>query len=159
MDVKTIMDTWTLQMGFPVVTIKRVKKTNKAIAKQKHFLLDPNAVVKESSPFKWVSNKQRYDIWQPTTEVMHSLVSCFCCHRTKLLCWENHPQVGRQRVAVSRGDYRELRLSFLDISVWKMHKFRLFTSKQWKLAYVSEREIDPFHLVNHVVQNFHAGEQ
>lgn len=62
MDVKTIMDTWTLQMGFPVVTIKRVKKTNKAIAKQKHFLLDPNAVVKESSPFKGVSNKQRYDI-------------------------------------------------------------------------------------------------
>lgn len=52
MDVKTIMDTWTLQMGFPVVTITRVKKTNKAIAKQKHFLLDPNAVVKESSPFK-----------------------------------------------------------------------------------------------------------
>lgn len=42
---------------------------------------------------------------------------------------------------------------------WKMHKFRLFTSKQWKLAYVSEREIDPFQLVNHVVQNFHAGEQ
>lgn len=53
MDVKTIMDTWTLQMGFPVVTIKRVKKTNKAIAKQKHFLLDPNAVVKESSPFNY----------------------------------------------------------------------------------------------------------
>lgn len=40
-----------------------------------------------------------------------------------------------------------------------MHKFRLFTSKQWKLAYVSEREIDPFQLVNHVVQNFHAREQ
>lgn len=52
MDVKTIMDTWTLQMGFPVVTIKRVNKTNKGIARQKHFLLDPNAVVKESSPFK-----------------------------------------------------------------------------------------------------------
>ena len=45
---------------------------------------------------------------------MHSLVSRFCCHRTKLLCWENHPYVGRQRVAVSRGDYRELRLSFLE---------------------------------------------
>lgn len=55
MDVKTIMDTWTLQMGFPVVTIKRVGNTDKAIATQKHFLLDPNAVVKEPSPFnyKW----------------------------------------------------------------------------------------------------------
>lgn len=51
MDVKTIMDTWTLQMGFPVVTIKRAGR-NKATATQKHFLLDPNAVVKESSPFK-----------------------------------------------------------------------------------------------------------
>lgn len=55
MDVKTIMDTWTLQMGFPVVTIKRVDKTSKATATQKHFLLDPNAEVKETSPFnyKW----------------------------------------------------------------------------------------------------------
>ena len=52
MDVKTIMDTWTFQMGFPVVTIKRVDKTNRAIATQKHFLLDPNAVVEEPSPFK-----------------------------------------------------------------------------------------------------------
>lgn len=51
-DVKTIMDTWTLQMGFPVVTIKRVGKTNKATATQKHFLLDPNAEVKEPSPYK-----------------------------------------------------------------------------------------------------------
>ena len=51
MDVKTIMDTWTLQMGFPVVTIKRAG-SDKATATQKHFLLDPNAVVKEPSPFK-----------------------------------------------------------------------------------------------------------
>ena len=52
MDVKTIMDTWTLQMGFPVVTIKRVGSSNKATATQKHFLLDPNAVVKQPSDFK-----------------------------------------------------------------------------------------------------------
>ena len=85
---------------------------------------------------------------------MHSLMSRFRCHHTKLLCWEYHPQVRRQRMAVSRGDYRELRISILQV-----HKFRLFTLKQLKLAYVSEREIDPLQLVNHVVQNFHAGEQ
>ena len=45
--------------------------------------------------------------------------------------------MGRQRVVVSVGDYRELRISFLE-----MHKFPLFSSKQLKLAYVSEREID-----------------
>ena len=52
MDVKTIMDTWTLQMGFPVVTIKRVGNSDKATATQKHFLLDPNANVTVKSPFK-----------------------------------------------------------------------------------------------------------
>lgn len=52
MDVKTIMDTWTLQMGFPVVMIKRVGNSDKANATQKHFLLDPNANVTVSSPFK-----------------------------------------------------------------------------------------------------------
>ncbi|KAJ7393976.1 hypothetical protein OS493_003647 [Desmophyllum pertusum] len=55
MDVKTIMDTWTLQMGFPVVTIKRTGGSGKATATQKHFLLDPNANVTVKSPFnyKW----------------------------------------------------------------------------------------------------------
>ena len=52
MDVKTIMDTWTLQMGFPLVTIKRGKSSGKATATQKHFLLDPNANVTVSSPYE-----------------------------------------------------------------------------------------------------------
>ena len=53
MDVKTVMDTWTLQMGFPLVTIKRkVGDPGKAVATQKHFLLDPNANVTTQSPFK-----------------------------------------------------------------------------------------------------------
>lgn len=55
MDVKTIMDTWTLQMGFPVVTITRIGDTDKAQAIQKHFLLDPNTNVTVTSQFnyKW----------------------------------------------------------------------------------------------------------
>ena len=52
MDVKTIMDTWTLQMGFPVVTIIRIGSTDKAKATQKHFLLDPNTNVTVTSQFK-----------------------------------------------------------------------------------------------------------
>ena len=52
MDVKTIMDTWTLQMGFPVVTITRIGSTDKAKAIQKHFLLDPNTNVTVISQFK-----------------------------------------------------------------------------------------------------------
>lgn len=86
---------------------------------------------------------------------MLSLMGRFWCHHTKLLCWENHPYVGTtQRVAVLIG----ITENSESVS-YKVHKFRLFTSKQLKLGYVSEREIDPFQLVNHVVQNFYAGEQ
>lgn len=43
-----IMDTWTLQMGFPVVTVNTLDGT----ISQKHFLLDPNSKVDRPSPFK-----------------------------------------------------------------------------------------------------------
>jgi aminopeptidase N len=51
-DVKTVMDTWTLQMGFPVVTI--TKMADRAVASQKRFLLDGKSDPNES-PFgyKW----------------------------------------------------------------------------------------------------------
>lgn len=42
------MNRWILQMGFPVVTIDT---TNGQIT-QKHFLLDKNAEVTTSSPYK-----------------------------------------------------------------------------------------------------------
>ncbi|OCT89713.1 hypothetical protein XELAEV_18018332mg [Xenopus laevis] len=50
--IKDIMDTWVLQMGFPVVKID----TATGIVTQKHFLLDPDSVVTRPSPFdyKWI---------------------------------------------------------------------------------------------------------
>ncbi|NXV17294.1 AMPN Aminopeptidase, partial [Cepphus grylle] len=47
--ISSIMDTWTLQMGFPVVTVNTL---NGAIS-QKHFLLDPNSKVDRPSPFNY----------------------------------------------------------------------------------------------------------
>ncbi|KAE8618156.1 hypothetical protein XENTR_v10009290 [Xenopus tropicalis] len=49
--IKDIMDTWVLQMGFPVVKID----TATGVVTQKHFLLDPDSVVTRPSPFdyKW----------------------------------------------------------------------------------------------------------
>ena len=44
------MDTWTLQMGFPLVTIK--KKNGKYLAEQKHFLVNPGAKPALQSPYK-----------------------------------------------------------------------------------------------------------
>jgi aminopeptidase N len=45
------METWTEQMGYPVVTITR-DGSGKGKADQKHFLLNPKAVVTEHSDFK-----------------------------------------------------------------------------------------------------------
>lgn len=46
--VHDIMNRWTLQMGFPVVTIN----TRTGSITQKHFLLDPDSVVERPSQFK-----------------------------------------------------------------------------------------------------------
>uniref|UniRef100_A0A8C6WVT6 Aminopeptidase n=1 Tax=Neogobius melanostomus TaxID=47308 RepID=A0A8C6WVT6_9GOBI len=48
--VADIMNTWVLQMGFPVVTIDTASGT----VTQKHFLLDPDSEVTVVSPFKYV---------------------------------------------------------------------------------------------------------
>lgn len=46
--ISNIMDRWTLQMGFPVVTVNTLTGT----VSQKHFLLDPTSVVERPSIFK-----------------------------------------------------------------------------------------------------------
>ena len=45
------MNTWTKQMGHPVVTIERVNENSIKI-KQSQFLLDPSTPPIEMSPFK-----------------------------------------------------------------------------------------------------------
>ncbi|KAK1887476.1 Aminopeptidase N [Dissostichus eleginoides] len=47
--VNNIMNTWVLQMGFPVVTID----TQTGGISQKHFLLDPDSTVTVESPFNY----------------------------------------------------------------------------------------------------------
>ncbi|XP_051808618.1 aminopeptidase Ey-like [Acanthochromis polyacanthus] len=47
--VSNIMNTWVLQMGFPVVTIN----TATGNVSQKHFLLDPESVVTTPSPYNY----------------------------------------------------------------------------------------------------------
>ncbi|MEQ2263271.1 hypothetical protein XENORESO_005454, partial [Xenotaenia resolanae] len=47
--VNDIMNTWVLQMGFPVVTIN----TASGLVSQKHFLLDPDSEVTAPSPFNY----------------------------------------------------------------------------------------------------------
>ncbi|XP_068578982.1 aminopeptidase N-like [Cebidichthys violaceus] len=47
--VHNIMNTWVLQMGFPVVTIN----TMTGVVSQEHFLLDPDSEVTAVSPFNY----------------------------------------------------------------------------------------------------------
>ncbi|XP_035669348.1 aminopeptidase N-like isoform X1 [Branchiostoma floridae] len=51
--VKDVMDTWTLQMGFPVVTVTRDYSNGRVTVSQRHFLYDPEANVPES-PYNYV---------------------------------------------------------------------------------------------------------
>ncbi|XP_078666409.1 aminopeptidase Ey-like [Branchiostoma floridae x Branchiostoma belcheri] len=51
--VKEVMDTWTLQMGFPVVTVTRDYSNGRVTATQRHFLYDPEVDVPES-PYNYV---------------------------------------------------------------------------------------------------------
>lgn len=53
-NVKEVMDTWTKQMGFPVITISLDTSDPNNIqimAKQQRFLADPSAVSDNESPF------------------------------------------------------------------------------------------------------------
>eukprot|EP00111_Clytia_hemisphaerica_P010712 TCONS_00031279-protein len=50
-NITSIMETWTRQMGFPVITI--TKTTDGFDLTQKHFLVDPQANVTRKSPFNY----------------------------------------------------------------------------------------------------------
>lgn len=53
-DVKSVMDTWTLQSGYPVVSVRRIDESIVEIS-QAHFTLDPHHIIPPPSPFgyKW----------------------------------------------------------------------------------------------------------
>lgn len=63
------MNRWILQMGFPVVTID----TQTGNVSQKHFLLEPNAVVERPSEFKYNAYTCRFDIIAKPGETVQSL--------------------------------------------------------------------------------------
>jgi aminopeptidase N len=46
-----VMNTWTRQMGHPLITIEKIDNNNIRI-RQKQFLLDPSSPPTELSPYK-----------------------------------------------------------------------------------------------------------
>lgn len=49
MNITLFMDTWTRQMGFPVISVTVDKKNNVAVFKQKRFLFDSAVTTYSSS--------------------------------------------------------------------------------------------------------------
>ncbi|UYV77000.1 hypothetical protein LAZ67_14002774 [Cordylochernes scorpioides] len=71
-DVKKVMESWTLQTGFPVVTIKRDYPTGTAEITQARFLVDRNASSKPSTevwevPVTYTTKRDAR--WEPTTRM------------------------------------------------------------------------------------------
>jgi len=60
MDVKTVMDTWTLQKGFPVITINRNYQDKTATVSQQKFVLG-------GSDMKKGGEDKKYSWWIPLT--------------------------------------------------------------------------------------------
>ncbi|CAG9759897.1 unnamed protein product [Ceutorhynchus assimilis] len=80
LDVKTIMDTWTHQMGFPLVTL--TKEGNEIVASQKRFLLsvktgNDSLLPKSKYDYKWYiplsfitnNDSEVNNIWMNMTDV------------------------------------------------------------------------------------------
>lgn len=56
LNLKTIMDTWTLQTGYPIITVTRNYENNTATIVQRRFLSDPssNKLTDSENPCWWV---------------------------------------------------------------------------------------------------------
>ena len=48
MTIKAVMDTWTLQMGYPVISVARSYETNIISFSQDRFLINPNSTAEET---------------------------------------------------------------------------------------------------------------
>ena len=56
-NISSIMDTWTLQMGYPVVTVTKTSPTTASISQQRFFFLKPNGTI-APSPYKYVQHQR-----------------------------------------------------------------------------------------------------
>ena len=48
--LQDILETWTIQMGYPLITVSRDPQTNKIIVSQEVFLMDPEDTPGEPQP-------------------------------------------------------------------------------------------------------------
>ncbi|XP_069957724.1 aminopeptidase N isoform X2 [Cherax quadricarinatus] len=85
--VKTIMDTWTLQMGYPVITVERSPDGTSASVSQERFLMVAKPNSNNSEEYKWWVpltytggddpnfNETRAKVWMKDTETLITIQS------------------------------------------------------------------------------------
>lgn len=107
MSVKDIMDTWTLQMGFPVVEVLRNNEQNSATLTQKKFVLDST---NNASKYLWwipitymQSDKKVKSSWMKaeTSTVIHDI-------ETKSWLLLNVDQTGYYRVNYDQENWNQI---------------------------------------------------
>ncbi|CAB3992820.1 glutamyl aminopeptidase-like isoform X1 [Paramuricea clavata] len=111
-NVTKLMETWTEQMGYPVVNITR-DGLGKGKADQKHFLLDPKANVTEHSDFNYKWTVKLSYITGNDVNINNSTV---WMHRASATfdwpddTWikANHEQYGYYRVNYERDNWEKL---------------------------------------------------
>lgn len=112
LDISKIMDTWTRQMGYPVLSVKKSDVgSNKLEVRQKRFLLDPSAVSAKDSPYNY-----RWDV--PVTyitEVSNRTQVWFHKEMDKLVM-DKPP--GATWVKINVGQYGYYRVNY-EPSMWQ----------------------------------------
>lgn len=118
-DIKTIMDTWTLQAGFPIVTVTRKNDSNDIVITQHRFTM-PGSNVNDSSlwfiPINYESQTRRTQDkmpthWLPKTK---SLVIKNAVHPDHWM-YVNIQRIGYYRVNYDYNSWIKLSKNFYDL--------------------------------------------
>uniref|UniRef100_A0A672ZLD5 Aminopeptidase n=1 Tax=Sphaeramia orbicularis TaxID=375764 RepID=A0A672ZLD5_9TELE len=105
LNVSKIMNTWVLQMGYPVVTIN----TATGVVSQKHFLLDPDSEVTVKSEFKYVYLlKFFFSLSYVNDQQQHWLIYTMIFSSGDAWVLANHLVAGYYRVNYDDGNWNKL---------------------------------------------------
>ena len=131
LNVKEIMDTWTLQMGYPVVKAERDYKTNKLIFTQERFLMFSDSSIKDEHLYRWwipIScthsdadfGNTKTDFWM-SPKSQHHVTTGDCSAPTDQGLIVNVQQTGYYRVNYDESNWN-LIISALNRNVSSIHR-------------------------------------
>ena len=131
LNVKEIMDTWTLQMGYPIVKVERDYKTNKLRLTQERFLMFRDASIKDEHLYRWwipiscTQSDATYfstdtEFWMSPKSPNH-ITSAYCNTPMEKALIINVQQTGYYRVNYDDNNWR-LIISALNKNITSIHR-------------------------------------